>query len=402
MLTTLFWIFLGVIIYSYFGYTILLWLLSLIKKHNPIVLLDNENLPEVSLVIAAYNEADILDDKVQNSLALNYPKNKIKHVWITDGSTDGSEQVLAKYSELEILHQKERQGKMAAINRAMQHVTTSIAVFCDANTMLHQDAIKWLTSSIIDEKHGCVAGEKRIVNHKSDNAAGAGEGFYWNYESLIKKLESNVGSTVGAAGELYAVKTDLFQPPSEDTVIDDFVVAFNIAKQGYRIVYQPNAIAEEEASVDIKEEKKRKIRIAAGSFKVLFGYPELLNIFKFGFLSFQYLSHKVLRWLVVPFAILSLILLNALILYQDPSNKLFQIPYAASRSFLLFCDFGIHAAEKESKPKGSIYPLLSDCNELYCSFRIHEVSKRESKCCLGKSQAKVIAELTILLLFSQK
>jgi cellulose synthase/poly-beta-1,6-N-acetylglucosamine synthase-like glycosyltransferase len=325
MLTSLFWIILSIIIYTYFGYVLLLSILNLFVRHKNPLLPKEDELPEVSFIVAAYNEKDIIEKKVENSFQLNYPKNKIKYYWITDGSTDGSEQFLAGFKNIIVLHQSKRQGKMAAINRAMEVVSSPITVFSDANTILDSDSVLNLVVSLNDKNTGCVAGEKTILKEKKDNAAGAGEGLYWNYESLIKRLESNIDSTIGAAGELFAIKTDLFEAPDKDTVVDDLVISFNIAEKGYKVKYQSKAIACEEASISVAEEKKRKIRIAAGSFKVLFGSPQFLNIFRYRWLSFTYISHKVLRWLLVPWGIFLLLPINAFIYFQDPNNHLYQI-----------------------------------------------------------------------------
>jgi cellulose synthase/poly-beta-1,6-N-acetylglucosamine synthase-like glycosyltransferase len=147
---------------------------------------------------------------------------------------------------------------------------------------------------------GCVAGEKRIVEHEAENASAAGEGLYWRIESQIKKLDAILNSAIGGVGELFAIRTDLFQPVEADILLDDFIISLRIARQGYRIAYTPQAYAEETASLNVKEELKRKIRIAAGGVQTMFRLPWLLNIFKYGLLSWQYFSHKVLRWSVAP------------------------------------------------------------------------------------------------------
>lgn len=351
MITAAFWTIFGVILYSYLGYTLILLLLSLFKPRKKTDIPKYEDLPAISLVIAAYNEKPFIDQKVHNTRNLNYPKEKLHTIWVTDGSTDESEIFLKNYPEIEILHRSERLGKMAAITRAMQTVKTPITVFCDVNTNLHPDSILWLIASFADNKIGCVAGEKTIADSKSDNAAGAGEGFYWKYESLIKNLEAHVGSTVGAAGELYAIRTNLFEPPGNDAVIDDFLVSFEIAKKGYKISYQAKAIATEKPSDNINEENKRKIRIAAGSFKVLFGKPEFLNFFKYGFLSFQYFSHKVIRWLLIPLLIPFLLILNILIVCFSPDLLLYKIILISQGLFYFLVLMGFLFQKEHIKPK---------------------------------------------------
>jgi cellulose synthase/poly-beta-1,6-N-acetylglucosamine synthase-like glycosyltransferase len=195
----------------------------------------------------------------------------------------------------------------------MAFVKTPIVVYCDANTMLHKQSVRNLVYCFNSEKIGCVAGEKRISGEFSDEAAGAGEGAYWKYESVIKRLESGLYSTLGAAGELYALRTELFEKVDDDIIVDDFVNSLQIALKGYQIKYSPVAYAIEAPSFDIKEELKRKIRIASGGFQVIGRIPGLMNIFKNGFLSFEFISHKVFRWAVVPFAIPLVFIMNLLI-----------------------------------------------------------------------------------------
>ena len=146
---------------------------------------------------------------------------------------------------------------------------------------------------------------------------GFGEGFYWTYESKIKKWESDINSTVGAAGELFAIRSNLFEPSPKDTLLDDFVISLNTVKKGFKIKYSPDAYAIETASFNVNEELKRKIRIACGGIQTMLRYPSLLNPFKFGFLSFQYFSHKVLRWTIIPFSFLFILACNFIIFLQN-------------------------------------------------------------------------------------
>lgn len=310
----IFWILLGIVIYTYLGYTIILAILASAKRLFSKKESDADPfLPEITLLVTAYNELPIIDKKVENTHNIDYPKEKIKVVWITDGSDDGSSEQLKGYNNITVLHQSQRKGKTAALNRAVKTINTPFIVFSDANTIIDKFALREIVAPFRDPEVGCVAGEKQIIKLAKDDASGSGEGFYWQYESLIKRLESDVNSTLGAAGELYAIRTNLFQEAKEDTLIDDFVISLKIAQKKYKIKYAPKAISCEDASLNIKEELKRKIRIASGGFQTLFRYPSLLNIFRHGFLSFQYFSHKVLRWLVVPFSFPLIFLLNLLI-----------------------------------------------------------------------------------------
>jgi len=266
--------------------------------------------PEVAIFIAAYNEIDIIAEKVTNLRELNYPISKLKFYWVTDGSNDGSAEMLQKFPDMIVLHESERKGKIGAMNRGMKEIESPITIFCDANSMLTKGSVKEIVSFFANPKVGCVAGEKQIKKQLSDVAVSSGEGFYWKYESFIKKLESKIGSTVGAAGELFAIRTELYKPVEPDTLLDDFVISLRIAENGYKLKYAPNAIAVEMGSASIADELKRKVRIAAGGFQTLSRLTRLLNPFLCGFLAIEYWSHKVLRWTLVPLALMLLLPLN--------------------------------------------------------------------------------------------
>ncbi len=313
-----FWISVFIIFYSYIGYGILLYLLVKLKK----IFIKEKSFdnikyePVVTLFVAAYNEKDYVDLKVKNSLSLNYPKEKIKHIWVTDGSNDGTNDLLKKYPDITVYHKNERGGKIGAINRGMQFVKTPIVIFSDGNTILSKESIKEIVNCFKDKNVGCVAGEKRIFNKDKDSAAGSGEGFYWKYESFLKKYDSELYSTVGAAGELFAIRTELFERIEDNILLDDFIISLRIAKRGYKIKYEPKAYAQETSSVNVKEELKRKIRISAGGIQSIVKLADLFNFFKYGILSFQFISHKVLRWIFVPFLLPLVLILNFIICFN--------------------------------------------------------------------------------------
>lgn len=317
---SLFFILLFLIFYSYIGYGLILWLINNLKRSSDLLTIDFEECPFVTLVIPAYNEMYIIDKKMQNSYQLVYPKEKLNIAWITDGSDDGSNIYLSKnYPDVQVWHQSERLGKAAAINRAIELSQTEIIIFCDANTMLNKDALVNIVKWFKNEKVGVVAGEKRVF--KNNELAGSGESLYWKYESWLKKQNAQFYSSVGAVGELFAIKKSLVKPLPLDTIVDDFVLSMEIAHNGYIIAYAPDAYAEEEPSANEKEELKRKIRIAAGAFQALFRYLHWLNFLKHFRLSFQYLSHKVIRWLLVPILLPMIFILNIyLVTKQDIQN----------------------------------------------------------------------------------
>ena len=317
-LELLFWILIGLVFYSYIGYGLVLYTLVSIKRwlSKPKAEYDDNYEPEVTLLIAAYNELDYIDQKVKNTRSLDYPSHKLKQLWVTDGSDDGTPDLLQKYTGLTVLHRPERNGKIAAINRAMQTVNSPIVIFSDANTDLGHESIRRIVALFRDPKTGGVSGEKRIIAHKSEDAAVAGESLYWKYESMLKRWDAQLNSTVGAAGELFAIRTELFQETEKDTLLDDFMIAMRIAMKGYSIQYDPEAYAIESASADVSEELKRKIRISAGGIQSVFRLLPLLNVFKYKTLSFQYISHRVLRWIPAPLALIVILVLNAILIPQ--------------------------------------------------------------------------------------
>ena len=316
----IFWVALFIIFYSYLGYGILLFAIIKIRRAlglgKPFE--GNENYePEVTLFVAAYNEKEYLDEKVANAKSLNYPQEKVTQLWVTDGSDDGTPELLKKYKEVTVLHEPARNGKIAAMNRGMNHVKTPIVIFSDGNTSLGKDSIKEIVRLFRDSKVGCVSGEKRIYSKDVDSAAGAGEGMYWKYESQLKTWDAELYSVVGAAGELFAIRTELWEAVEKDTLLDDFMISLRVAMKGKTIQYNPEAYAIENASANVKEELKRKIRISAGGIQSVVRLAPLLNIFKYGTLSFQYISHRVLRWTLTPLLLLMIIPMNLLLAVEE-------------------------------------------------------------------------------------
>lgn len=320
ILKIIFWTLLFIIIYTYVGYGVLLYLIIKIRRFFKIGIKPKPNPdyePEVSLFIAAYNEKDYVEAKMKNSLELDYPKEKLNIIWVTDGSNDGTPDLVSKYPNTTVHHLDARNGKIGAMNRGMAFVKTPIVIFSDANTVIGKESIRRIVNLFATPNVGCVSGEKRIINRESDVASGAGEGLYWKYESTLKKWDAELYSVVGAAGELFAIRTKLYRHVEHDTLLDDFIISLRVAQEGYTIQYDPDAYAIETASANVKEELKRKIRISAGGIQAIVRLGSLLNIFKYGTLSFQYISHRVLRWTLTPVCLLILIpLLLALALYE--------------------------------------------------------------------------------------
>jgi poly-beta-1,6-N-acetyl-D-glucosamine synthase len=356
MYELLFWAAFAIVFYAFLGYGILLYLMVLIKRRfvKAKVAVEPVFEPEVTLVVPCFNEADILIDKIENCRQLQYAPNKLKLLFITDGSTDHSASVLRQFADIDVLHDNRRAGKTAAENRAMKFVKTPFVIFTDANTMLNSMAVKNIVRHFADENVGCVSGEKRIITDDADSASAAGEGIYWKYESLLKKLDSELYSAVGAAGELVAFRAALYKNLPEDTLLDDFMQSMSMAAAGFKIVYEPDAFATETASANVAEELKRKIRICAGGWQSINRLHKQLSIWRTPLLYFQYLSHRVLRWTVTPFLLLLMLALNVMLAAQG--SLFFKYLLAAQCCFYLAAAIGLVLENKRVRFKPVFVP----------------------------------------------
>jgi len=352
-----FWISLFLVVYTFIGYGFLLFIIIKIKRLfvRPFQFSEKFELPSLTVLIAAWNEEEMIVDKINNTLQLDYPKNKLQVIFITDGSTDRTPDLIRPFAEVELLHNNARDGKMAAIKRAIPYAKGEVMVFTDANTFLNNAALKELVKHYENKKVGAVAGEKRIFVAETADASSAGEGFYWKYESKLKKWDYELYSNVGAAGELFSIRTALYQPVESDTIIDDHMIAMRIAENGYVIAYEPGAYATETASADTKEELKRKIRIAAGGIQSIFRLKKAANPFNYPILTFQYISHRVLRWTITPFLLLAVFMLNAIIAYQT-NLPFWKALFVAQIVFYFLSLLGLFFERKNIKIKAFFIP----------------------------------------------
>lgn len=320
----LFWISIAVVLYTYFGYLLLLLagvamkrILRPGEKRAPV-----SSTPSLTVVVAAYNEEVCIEEKIINTLSLDYPPDMLQFIFVTDGSTDDTPRILSRYPQIRLMHRSEREGKIAAINRAMAAVSTEIVVFTDANTMLNKEALRRIASHYSDKRVGAVAGEKRVSMPVHANAT-AGEGMYWKYESFIKQYESELHTVAGAAGELFSIRTQLFTPVAADTILDDLLISVHIALRGYRIRYERGAIATEQPSLSIREENKRKKRIAAGDIQAMMRIPFFTMLFTRPLLWLEYTSHRVLRWIIAPYALIAALIANILLATGPSATPLY-------------------------------------------------------------------------------
>ena len=317
-LKILFWAMLLIVFYTYLGYGILLYLIIRLKrffKGKPLktVLPSDEELPTMTLMICAYNEEEVVAEKMANTLALNYPRDKFRIMWVTDGSNDRTNELLKAYPKVDIVFSPERRGKTAALKHGLRELKTRYVAFTDANTMINPDALREIARLFMDPTVGCVSGEKRVAARKEGEMAAEGEGLYWRYESTLKKWDSELYSAMGAAGELYAVDPTLVREVPDEALLDDFMMSMYIVQAGRRIAYTPDAYALEYGSANIFEESKRKRRIAAGGLQSIWWLRSMLNPLHQPLVAFQYISHRVLRWSITPIALVILLIINVLL-----------------------------------------------------------------------------------------
>jgi cellulose synthase/poly-beta-1,6-N-acetylglucosamine synthase-like glycosyltransferase len=306
-----------IIFYNYAGYAIIAYLINLTRKKKPSKS-RKPFYPTVSFIVAAFNEEDCIEKKIINSLEQDYPSDRIEYIFITDGSTDATPDIIEKYPQVHLLHEDQRQGKSAALNRAVKAAHNDILLFSDANTFLNAEATQMVARHYIDEKVGGVAGEKKVMTPEDDTEnVGASEGLYWKYESFLKKLDSDFYSVVGAAGELFSVRKELYETVPPEVVLDDFIISMKVAERGFRIIYEPQAYAMELPSFSLKDEKKRKVRIAAGGFQAMAMLPGALSFWKHPSLSFLYISHRVLRWTLSPLCLILAFISSFILSFQD-------------------------------------------------------------------------------------
>ena len=317
MTTTLFWLCLAIVVYTYVGYGLILYLLVFIKrlaiKAKPLADITDDCLPEVTLMVCAYNEEDIISEKMSNTHSLDYPADRLHLVWVTDGSTDNTNPILSAYPDVKIVFSPERRGKSAALKHGIKEVYTEIVMMTDANTMLNPEAVREIVRLMQDPKVGCVSGEKKVMAKSDSDEAAQGEGLYWKYESTLKRLDSELYSAMGAAGELCVIRRQLMTDIPDDTLLDDFVISMEIVRMGYKIAYTSKAFAMEYGSADLHEESKRKRRIAAGGLQSSWRLRSLMNPLRHPVVAFQFVSHRVLRWTITPVCLFALIPLNTIL-----------------------------------------------------------------------------------------
>ncbi len=331
----LFWISLALLFYCYIGYGAIVFTVNMFRSllRNTGQITGDASLLPVTIIISAYNEEDLIQQKLDNTLAIDYPSELLKIIFVTEGKMDQAAGFLRANPAVRLLHETERKGKYAAIKRAIRETQTPVVVFSDVNTLLNKDCLRKIIPHYINEKVGGVAGEKKILYQPIRSAVGEGEGLYWRYESFLKKQDAGLYTVVGASGELFSIRTALFKPLDDQLVLDDFVMSMQVCLQGYKIEYEPGAFATELPSASLKEEAKRKIRISAGAYQSIGYLTGCLNFFRRPLLSFQYISRRLFRWIFCPVMLLLLFMSNSSILSFDQHPAFFDWTMAGQLLF---------------------------------------------------------------------
>lgn len=319
----------GILIYVYAGYPLVLLVMGIFRRKKGEF--SGQRYPRVALIISAYNEERVIREKIENTLKLDYPKDLLRIIVASDGSTDATNEIVREYElkGVQLRSFSKREGKSATLNRAVLGLDEEIIIFSDANSFYKEDAIERLVRGFVDHRVGCVVGHLIYLDNLS--YVGRGEGIYWRYESYLNRLESRLGSVLVATGTIFAIRRELFRPVLQD-VANDFQLPAEVARQGYRIVYEPDAIAYEQSTYFCKEEFSRKRRIIV---RGLTGYLHLKGNFGGRFRTFQFMSRKMLRWWVGPMLPL-LYLTNIALLGETP----FFVAFLLQTIFYLFAIVG--------------------------------------------------------------
>lgn len=301
-------------LYVFVGYPVLVWVLGRIVHKGRVG--DGTYHPTVTLIISAYNEAPVIREKILNSLALVYPRNKLDLLVISDGSTDGTDAIVQEYEAEGITLKRmiTRGGKTVGLNTVAPHVGSEVIVFSDANAMYHPNAIEKLVRNFQDPHIGCVTGDSVYVNLE-ESRVGKSEETYWDYDRFLKVQETKIGSMVGSDGAIFAIRTHVYTSLEPDD-INDFVLPLRIVEQGYRCVFEPEAVCQESATTYFEEEFRRKVRVVNRSWTGFWKVSGLLNPFRHGWFSMQMVSHKLLRWLT-PVFMMAMFVASVPLAYQS-------------------------------------------------------------------------------------
>ena len=319
-----FWLSIILVLASYAGYPLLLYVASLLTRNRYTT--GEGHIPRATLIISAYNEEAVIESRIENALALDYPRDKLKIIVVSDGSSDGTDEIVAKYKPqgVNLVAVPGRRGKTHALNQVLPTVETEIVVFSDANTMYDSQAVKHLVAPFADARVGAACGELQL---QSPDGAVAAEGIYWRYEQLVKALESKTGGLTTFNGAIYALRPQLHKTMHPGAA-NDFQHALQLARARKASVYCPLARATEQTGSSSGVEFRRRVRIVSRGWRALAANASVLNPFRVGLFSLKILLHKVLRWLGPVFLVAALV--SNFFILQQP---LYQVALAGQAAF---------------------------------------------------------------------
>jgi cellulose synthase/poly-beta-1,6-N-acetylglucosamine synthase-like glycosyltransferase len=296
----------AVVVYIYFGYPALIYVLSRLRP-RPVRTADVT--PSVTIIVPVFDEEAVIGSKIGNSLSLDYPEEKIEVLVVSDGSTDATDEIVQSIDDPRVrLVRIPRSGKAAALNRGVEEAGGEILLFTDANVELAPDAMRVMARAFGDPAVGGVSGKKKYVVREGTDATEQGENLYWKWDQWQKELESTIGSIFAADGTLYAIRRDLYVPIEDPAQADDIAISARVVLQGFRLIFEPRAVAFEDAPVEGRDEFRRKIRVTNHSVRALLNLGS--RLWTSGFYSVELLSHKFVRHLI-PFVLLLLLASSA-------------------------------------------------------------------------------------------
>lgn len=311
----------ALVLWVYAGYPLFLLLVTRLTKGQPVR--RNAITPPVTLIISAYNEDRVIRRKLENSLGLDYPRDRLDIMVVSDGSDDDTDDIVKEYASrgVRLLRMRERGGKTVGVNAAVPQARGEIVIFSDANALYHHQAVRNLVRNFADPEVGCVTGESRYEIEENAADSTASENLYWRYELALKKMETKIGSLVGGDGAIYAIRRSLFRPMRPED-LSDFVNPLQVVAQGYRNVYEPEAFSFESGAESFEKEFRRKVRIVNRAWRGLWRVKQVLNPLRFGFYTVQVVSHKLLRWMI-PVFMAGAFFANLFLLHYGQIHRIF-------------------------------------------------------------------------------
>jgi cellulose synthase/poly-beta-1,6-N-acetylglucosamine synthase-like glycosyltransferase len=300
---------LSAILYTYLGYPALLFLVgSLFRRRNP----DPGYYPSISILIAAYNEAGNIGRKLEQTLALDYPAGKVEIIVLSDCSTDATDEVVKSFRDrrVRLVRMKTRRGKTSAQNVGVKIARGEIIVFSDATTIYHPQALRYLAANYRDKRVGAVTGRNHYFDLEENSPTGLGSAAFWSYENIIKAMQSRILTLSGCVGCIYSVRKSLYTKLRDD-IISDLVQPLWVIQKGYRVVFESRAWAYEQTTSSANHEFWMRVRVITRGMRGILSVPELLKPWKYGWISFQLFSHKIMRW-IMPFFLIGALLCSML------------------------------------------------------------------------------------------